>query len=62
MSFLTNLIERSAWTFVEAGVAVILAEQAFSMDAMKVAVIAGGLAVCKVVMVAAAARRKQLES
>lgn len=47
--FALDAAERVASTFIQAAAAVIIANQAFDVEVLKVALIAGGLAVVKVV-------------
>jgi hypothetical protein len=45
--YLEDVAERAASTFIQAAVAIILANQVISFDVLKAAAIAGGLAVVK---------------
>ena len=47
MSKYAQLLERAAWTFVQAAAASIIVSQGFGAEVWKVAAVAGGLAVAK---------------
>lgn len=42
-----DVVERAAWTFVQAAAAAIIVAGGFGVEVWKAAAIAGGLAVCK---------------
>ena len=48
--FLLDAGERIVWTFLQAAGAVVLVEQSFNLDVLKVALTAGALAVVKVIV------------
>lgn len=45
--FIYDLLERTGWTFLQAGAGVAIAAGGFGAEVWKAAAIAGGLAVCK---------------
>ena len=50
VTFLRDMAERVIWTFVQAASAVLLVEQDWTPDALKIAVTAGGIAVLKAIV------------
>lgn len=48
--FLVDLAERSVWTFLQGFAAVVILSGNFSLDALKLGAVAGGLAVLKAVL------------
>lgn len=48
--FYFDLIERSVWTFLQAGAAIMIVEQDWNISALKVALVAGGIAVMKAII------------
>ena len=49
-TFLLDMLERTLWTFAQASAAVLIVEQDWTPDVLKVAVTAGAIAVLKAIV------------
>lgn len=48
--FYFDLAERSVWTFLQAGTALLIVEQTWNLDVLRVAAVAGAIAVMKAII------------
>ena len=49
-AYILDILERSAWTFIQAAAGVAIVAGGFGAEVWKAAAVAGGLAICKAIV------------